>query len=234
MKAQRRHELQHNVLGTELSKLGTFLKKYGTYVAWAVLIVALIALIANYAIGRKRTAARDVLAKYESVTADPNLKFEQRVEDLKALSQQETNRFVAALAGLTLGDDYTARLVNLPPTATADERKKAYDQAEACYRQTLDSFPDNPSAVGRARFGLARLAETMRDFDAARRELTAIKTDPRLAGTPAVALAEKELNELSVLSQPVAMAAKKAATAPSSAEATGATTRAATAPATRP
>ncbi|MCE5276982.1 MAG: hypothetical protein ABFD92_19880 [Planctomycetaceae bacterium] len=228
MKAKRRHELQHNVLGTELSKLGAFLKKYGTYVAWAVLIVALIALIINYSMGRKRTAQRDVLAQYQAATQNPELTFEQRVEKLQGLAQQETNPFVAAQATVTLGDDFAGRLITLPPTTPPDERRKIHTQAESYYRQALDSFSDNVLIVGRARLGLARLAQTTGDFPTARKELQAIVDDPRLTGTPAVAVAKDDLKQLDALAKPVAMQVQLPTTAPA------ATSAAATAPATAP
>ena len=96
-----------------------------------LLIAALIALIINYSVGRKATARLEVLAKFQHATEDPNLKFEQRADELKALSQQETDRQIAAQASIVLGDEFAARLVSLPATATPDERKKAHDQAQA-------------------------------------------------------------------------------------------------------
>ena len=113
---------------------------------------------------------------------------------------------IAALACLAVGDANASRLMTEGSSTPAAERKAYGDQAETYYRKATAGFADRPEIVGRAHLGLARLAETRRDFDAARAEYQAVLAAQELKAGPLAAAAAEGLKTLDELSLPVAMA----------------------------
>ena len=88
----------------------------------------------------------------------------------------------------------------------AAEKTRFHDQAKTYYQRALQRFGDRATVVGRAHIGLARLAESMRDFATARSEYEAVRSRKDLAATDAGILADKALADLERVSRPVQMA----------------------------
>ena len=206
MKARRRHELQQNVLSAELGKLAAFFRKYGTYVVWGAAIAAFVLLVTTYSMSKSRQRHRSIHARYNRATTDQTIKLDDRLKDLEALSEQDTDSDIAALACVAVGDHSAARLATARALTTAADRKRYRDQAETYYRKAIARFADRPKVVGRARLGLARMAEGRRDFDAAEAEYRAVLAMPDLQGGPLADGAARGLETLDELRTPVVMA----------------------------
>ena len=207
MKSQRRHELQHNLLDAELGKIIGFFKKYGNYIAWGVLIAALIILVATYSVSKQRRAVTDIHARYDRAMTDSGVKPDDRINDLTALAVQDADSKVAALACIAAGDAYGAKLVTSLAPMSADQRKENIRQAEVYYRMAINNFANRPEIVARAHFGLGRLAENQRNFDTAQTEYQAVLSMPlKTSGGTIYAAAKKALEGLDELRTPIPMA----------------------------
>ncbi len=206
MKARRRHELQENVLSGELGKVVAFFRKYSTYIVWGVAIAAFVLLVTTYSMSKSRERHRSIHARYNRATTDQTIKLDERLKDLEALSEQDTDSGIAALACVAVGDHSAARLATAAVLTTAADRKRYRDQAETYYRKAIGGFADRPVIVGRAHLGLAIMAETRRDFDAAEAEYRAVLAIRDLQAGPLADAAAKGLETLDELRTPVAMA----------------------------
>lgn len=206
MKSRRRHELQDNVLRKELSKAVEFFREYGTYLVWGGVVVALVLLVTMYSISKSRQRRRDIHIRYEEAMTNRTITVDVRLKDLKALADQDTNRDIAADACLAVGDLSAARLARAGSSTLKIERKGYGDEAETYYRKAIAGFGDRPAIVGRAHLGLARLAESRRDFDTAEAEYQVVLAAPQLKGGPLADAATKSLETLDELRLRVAMA----------------------------
>ena len=215
MKARRRHELQKNVLGKELGKAAELFREYGTHIVWGGVALALSLLVVMYFISKGRQRQRDVQARYQEamfqtrydqILTDQTSKFDEALKDLKALADQDTNRDIAAKACLAVGDVSAGRLVKARSSTPAIDRKSYRDQAEAYYHKAIAGFGDRPVIVGRAHLGLAHLAESRRDFDAAEAEYQLVLAAPALQDGPVADAAAKGMKDLNELRSPALMA----------------------------
>ena len=208
MKARRRHELQENVLSAELSQVVDFFKKRGTAIAWGVLIAALIVFVAVYVRGRSRQKHARLQAQFNTAMTDLALPPEDRIRLLEELAGQDDRQDIAALATVSLGDEYTRKSMTTMagPLADPAEWKSFADRAAAYYRRAISSFADQKPAVARAHLGLGKLAESRGDLEAAREEYQAVLKIAGLAGHPAAQQAARNMQQLSVLAEPVRMA----------------------------
>jgi len=217
MKSRRRHELKENVLSHKLSEAVGFFRRYGTRLAWGALIVAIVALVAVYAINRRKQKRAELWAEYYSLISSIE-KNEDWFVRARNLAEQDSEDRVAALACVALGDTYSAAAAGLMDDVPLGQPPAGL--AEEYYRRVLQQFSERRVAVGSARLGLARLAETKGDFEAARREYDAILGMGELAGQPVVVLAGSGRKRLERLQTPVIMATRKPTTQPASRPAT--------------
>jgi len=206
MKSKRRHELQQNVLGVELGKIGHFFRARGNLIGWCVVAAAVVALIIVYVTKQVGERRRLPEIQYTRLTTDHSVTPDEQVSGLEALTQQGGNPRIAALAMVDLGDLYAQRLLANLPDRTPAERQDLADKARMWYLRTLDAAGATPGMVGRARLGLAQLALTDGDGQAARDYLQAVVDDVALAGEPVKFEAQQLLNELPNVLQPVPMA----------------------------
>ena len=209
MKAQRRHELQENALQSELSHLGEFLRRRGTAIAWVVLGVALVIFLVVYV--RRGGAAREqaLVARYaaaENALGNPDVETEDVVRQFESLAAQSDDPHIAAMAAVHLGDMYASQAYMGEGDLTAAEQQERLDQAENWYRTAIEEHGDQALPAAQARFGLAKLAESARDFATAREQYDAVVAAPGLAGQLVVQEAQRSLERLGRLSEPVRLA----------------------------
>lgn len=226
MKSQRRHELKENVLGSELGKTVEFLKKRGSWIAWGILIAALIALISVYAYKKHRAALYGPLAEYNAVR-NSRLEPAERMERLEALADQDKNTRIAALASIAYADECAEQALLGGAELPEIDKKSLLEKAGGYYRRVIGDFSDMPVMVARARLGLGKLAESRGDFEAARQEYEAVMRMTKLANHPLASHAKDCLDSLKRLASPAPMAASTPAE-PASAPAENATAPAAT------
>ena len=206
MKSQRRHELHENALAAEFAKVSEFFRRHGTKMTWGVLIVVLILFVVVYARSKSRQTAGRLQGQFDKAMTDPKLSGDERVSLLESLAAQRDDQTKAALAMVELGDEYARRMTAAGPTNDPADWKRLADRAAAYYRRVVNEYGDERLAAGRAHLGLAKLAESQRDIDVARNEYQAVLRYTELAGHPVVLLAEKGLQDLTLLAAPVEMA----------------------------
>ena len=244
MKSRRRHELQHNVLDAELGRVIAFFKKRGAQIAWGVVIAALIVLVVVYVRGKRRQEREEVLANYNYAVRSleaPGAGSDELLGLFKQLAEQDTNEPVAAMACVHVGDLYSLRMLLAGAGQSEAEDKSLAKKAATWYRQAIEDHPDELLAVAKAHLGLAKLAESKRDFATARSEYqvaveAAAKTH-KMPGRLVVNEAERAMDRLERISEPVAMATTSPAppaTKPATQPATKPATQPATGPATQP
>jgi predicted negative regulator of RcsB-dependent stress response len=219
MKAQRRHDLRENLLASEIGKVADFLKKNGSYLATGVLVVAVAVFAVVILRGRAEAKEAGVRLQWDRVQQAkyaPEFDRSQLVKELTDLTEQTTDKRLAALAAVELGDEFSRRIL-----ASNDvDRTELAKKAEYWYRWAISKFVEEDLAVGKAHLGLATLHETAGQFDQAATELQAVTKMTQLQGQPVMLLARIELQRLADLKQPVRMAT----TLPASQPAAGATT----------
>jgi hypothetical protein len=224
MKAKRRHELQENVLAIELGKIAEFLKKRGNHLATGALVIALVLLGIVYISKRTSSKAAQLQARWDRALSG-EVKDEQRTQLLTELAEQTDHERIAALASVELGDEYARRRL---AAKQPSERSALLERASAWYMRVLANFPQQELAIAKARYGIAKLAETERNFERAAEEYRRIRGLSGMTGHPVAQLAEIGLRRLKMLQEPVRMATTAPATQPSSQP----TSRPATRPAT--
>lgn len=234
MKAKRRHELQENVLSSELAQIVGFFRKRGSAIAWGVLIAALIVFVIVYARGRFRDKAIRLQEDFDTVMSNPTLTPQARKDLLKSLAEQDDEEWMAALSAVKLGDMYITEMTVAGPTVDPLKWKQLGDEAGRWYRMVTDSFGDEKLAVAKAHFGLGKLAENRGDFETARVEYQAALRMTELSGQDVIKRAGRSMGRLELLGAPVMMATTAPASQPTTAPASQPTTHPAapTAPAT--
>ena len=214
MKSQRRHELQHNVLDAELSKVVAFFKTNGTYLAWGVLIVALVVVVATFASRRSAQKARGLERQYQALLRNqysPNVRLEEQLAGFRKLTNQTDNRRIAADACVYVGALYAALATGSAAVDPALLAEDPTEMARRYYQRVIDEFPGQVTAVAKARIGLARLAEDAGDLATARQDYQAILDNPEMKGYPVRQEAEGGLKNLGDLALAVRMVTTKPA-----------------------
>lgn len=200
MKSERRHELQHNTLDTELHKTVDFLKRHLNSILWLIVVVAAGFLVGKFVSGRLADRRLGPRVEYAEAMGDQSLLAEDRLERLAALGEQDTDLRVAALALLSRADLQVASAM-----LGMDRPEVMYPGAQDDYQKVLDRFADQPVLTARAHVGLAVLAENRGEFELARSHYEAVLATDGAAGTPASAAAMRNKDSLPDLVRPVSM-----------------------------
>jgi tetratricopeptide (TPR) repeat protein len=240
MKAQRRHELQHNTLDTEIRKLWEFLRRRGNLILWVAVGVLAVVVAIWYFGKRSHVEAADIQTKFERCIQMPPS--EQRDQGLEEVAAKTSYPFWASQALVGLGDSAALRLMEQWPNTTIGdaERLELRRQAEAYYRKAISDFPKEELGIAKAHFALGKLAESWGEMDQAKQEYEAVlrdaQTSQALKGQPVLYLAQDSLSKLPQFQGEVRMPASAPASGPASGPSTGPSsgpsTRGAAAPAT--
>lgn len=223
MKAQRRHELQQNVLDAKLANGAQFLKKHSNKISLAILVIAVLVFAVVYMIRSQTSAKARVQAEFEAVMANPGLGVDERAKRLADLAAQSTDEFIAAMAWVTLGNDSAAKAVLSAGRGSEDARRQF--QLARDYYGKAAGYREHPLPVAMAHLGLAKLAEGQGDLARAREEYQRVVAMTQLADQPVVARAQESLKQLDTIKDPVVMAttvpAEESASQPTSAPTSG-------------
>jgi len=217
MKAKRRHELQHNVLDSELGQLLGFFKRKGNQLAWGVLIIVAIVFAGVYLYRQSQAKKLQVQTEY-SQYLQSRAPVDEQIEGFKTLAAQDTDERIAALSCVQIGSLSAKKM--LTDTLTDDQRQTLADQADEYYRLVVNSFPQQKPAVAQARLGLGKLAEGRGEYAAAKEHYLAVETMSELTGQPVLAEAKASLKRLNSLKAPIRMSTSIPATAPATTSAT--------------
>lgn len=211
MKAQRRHELQQNVLGAELARSAEFVRAHRTVLGWGIVIVVVAVIAAFAATGHVRRKALELQAQYERLTTDLEMTEMEQAAGLKALSQGSDKHY-AALALVRLGDLHAKQLVGASGMAAAQQKELA-DIAAGYYRRVIDGYRDQKQALGEAHLSMGKLQESCGDLAAARLEYQSVLLMTELGGQPVAVRAQLGMQSLDSFKDPVRMATTTSAPA---------------------
>ncbi|MFP4052638.1 MAG: tetratricopeptide repeat protein [Phycisphaerae bacterium] len=202
MKSTRRHELQHNTLDTELTKVVDWLKKYKAHMSWGILLVVIAVLGVFWWIRSSEAKIGEIRNLYMQSAVFPGTSQDQgdQVQELKRLSEQDENEYLAASSTLKLGELY---LQKMSASSVEAESKDFADQAALQFNRVIKDFSQNAPMVGAAYCGLAKVAEGRGNLEEARDNYDKVLGMNQLTGYPVVQVAELGLQQLSQLKRPV-------------------------------
>ena len=200
MDAKERHELKDNDLAEFLQNFGEFWNKHGNSISVVILVVLVAWIGLRFYNNMQATSHENAWADLAS-TSTPSGYRERAREDTGFGAIQE----IALLRG---AEQYHQQAIDhknddgvaLPGMMTFDESIK---NAEAMYQQVLGSKSD-PVFLANAAVGLANVAETKGDFDAANKYWTRAEKLANDAHLSAIAAQAKvRMGMLDELKQPI-------------------------------
>jgi hypothetical protein len=211
MKAEERHDLNDNDLGSWLRYgLPVFLRQNGSYVLLVLALGFLGWQLWNRHVQNQEFALQQAWDELNAVDprplalrGPPSTMPDAKLDDNPAIALQRIideneNKAVRAQATLELGNYYLlCVLFDSYPANSRMDRDDALNQAEKVYQKALVDFSDDLLVLGKARLGLAAVAEDRGNWDEAKKqyETLADKTGP-FKGTPIVELGAGKLSKL--------------------------------------
>jgi len=201
MKSQRRHELEHNTLDTEINKTINFFKKHLNKIL-AVVLVALVLIVSWMWWDRSRTQkAWEVQSQYDQLCVNMNQSkgdpaaTDKLINGFLNLSKDSSSPQIAANSLLQIATLYSLQGLG---AVESDEQKKAFDQATSYYKKVVSECGKFPFVVAGAKIGLGKLAETRNDIPEARKLYEAAAKTPGIDGYPVKKLAEASLVQIEI------------------------------------
>lgn len=209
MDADRRHDLEHNALDSELSKLLGFFKTNGNRIFWAVIILGLGLMLLLFAHTHRQKRRMAEEARYRAIyTTAPDMTPEERQAFTNGISTQlvefaETanDRTLGARAMIEAGNIELDRYL----VGGADEERLV--SAEDIFNRAKADFADQPIVVAQAQFGLGVVAENRLQLLDARDAYNAVLGMPGTEGTPIAQAAKQKIAQLPDLAHPVRLQA---------------------------
>ncbi len=208
MKSERRHDLKHNVLDSELAKIVEFFRVHGNRLFWGAMIGATVLLVVIFAKNRIRQRHAQAYQQFEQLQAQVEARPSERIDGWIAFAQDTHNRRLAGLALVAAGDEN----LRLFLSSGGSDRQTYLNRGEELYRQTLAEYSDQPMPAAMAYFGLATVAVNRGDFDLARREYKELLEIEEITGTPISVEAQRMSDQLSWLAPPVAFESRPVTT----------------------
>lgn len=201
MDAKERHELKDNDLAEFLEHFGEFWGKHGNGIMIAIIIFMLVLFGWRYYNNSNAVAHENAWADLSATTTPQG--FRERAVESAGFSA------VPQLALLRGAETFHQQAIQLnKETANQEDTgmmsaEESLDAAESMYNQVLSSNTD-PVYQANAAVGLANVAETRHDFDAAREHWTKAKQLAEGAKLNAIAtLADLRMGMLDDLAKPI-------------------------------
>ena len=204
MKTERRHDLHHNVLDSELTKVVGFFRKYGNQLFWGVIIGATIVLVVAFARNTFRNRQVEAYGRYGRLHASVETAPAELVDGWLEFAQTTHNKRLAALALVEAGNNNLALFLE----AGAVDGEALLAEAEELFRRVISEYADEPVAVAKAHFGLSTVAKNRRDWNTARSELEAVLAMEQVTSTPVTFEARAMLDQLGSLAERVAFVSR--------------------------
>jgi len=229
MKAERRHQLKTNELAESLGELPQYLRDHGAKIV-TVAIVVLAAVVAAYwffGSRKKALSARHAAVQEQIVQLDlaqltmagqaaRRLKGEademfgtapydtdDLAKRLQAIAQEAPQTATGMLALIYQAEAVRSQLLFTERTLSLGEREQLCKEATDLYNDLLAEYPNDTTAVGMGKMGLALLAEEQGQWDSARQRYEEIVTlgQETLAGTVFPRQAARRLAMLDKISE---------------------------------
>ncbi len=186
MKSDRRHELKENELAHAVEVGREFLRKHGSTTGLAVVVVVAAVLVATFMIRAREADMEDVWQRKSQLSFEPDVARES-LDALRAMAAESNNDKLVLSALLIQGE----QALRLAADAGLKSDQELNDIAREAYQTLLRRFAKNPLISGRARLGLATVAENdfAVDGDLAHKaeaieQLAAVMDDTALHTTP--------------------------------------------------
>ncbi|MCK4625292.1 MAG: tetratricopeptide repeat protein [Phycisphaerae bacterium] len=221
MKAQRRHELQENVLAHELGQIKTFFNRYGNWITGVIVAVLIVLLVVWHYRSRSAAELLEQAAMFETLKQgiyEPD-KQASSLEAMVDLAQDARDPLISASASMFAADfcvrQYIVDLRNPEGKQAGEYREKAKKH----YNLVIEKHSDWKIFVAKAHLGLGILAENAADWTTAKSEYELVTRS--LDDTyPVWVEAQRRLNNLKVWKEPFRFATTLPTTAPATAPAT--------------
>jgi len=208
MKTERRHDLQHNVLDSEVTKVADFFRKYGNQLFWGAIIGVAIILVVVFARNTFRGRQIEGYSRYGRLHASVETAPAELAGAWLEFAQTTHNKRLAGLALVEAGNNNLVLFLE----GGAVDGQAFLAEAEELFQRVLSEYADKPLAVAKAHFGLSTVAKNRRDWDAARSELEAVLAIEQVTSTPVTAEARAMLDLLPSLAEPVAFVSRPSIT----------------------
>jgi len=208
MKTERRHDLQHNVLDSELTKIVGFFRKYGNQLFWGAIIGAAVVLVVAFARNRIRNRQIEAYGRYGRLHAGVEMAPAELAGAWLEFAGTTHNRRLAGLAIVEAGNNNLLLFLE----AGAVDGQALLAEAEERFQRVISEYADEPVAVAKAHFGLSAVAKNRRDWDTTRSELEAVLAMEQVTSTPVTVEARAMLDELPSLAEPVAFVSRPSIT----------------------
>ncbi len=232
MKAQRRHELQENVLAHELGKIKAFFNRYGNWIMGLTVAVLVVVLVVWHYQSRGAAELAEQSALYETLKRDVYAPDKEAsvLEGLIGLAENARDPLLSASASMFAADFCAERYVTDRRRSDSRQADQYREKAKKYYNLVIQKHSDRKNFVAKAHLGLGMLAESASDWATAKSEYELVKRSLDDA-FPASAEAQRRLNNLEAWSKTFLFAT----TAPATAPATGPASKPAqTQPASKP
>ncbi len=200
MKTERRHDLQHNVLDSELSKIVDFFRKHGNQLFWGLMIGAVVVLLVVFARTKNTNRELEALNRYDHLRASSEMDLGERIAAWGDLADSSRVRRIAGGALVAGGDDNLRMFARIGGT-----EDKYLDEAEWLYRRAVAEFADHPKIVAKAHIGLSGVAKNRGDLASADAELQAVLDMKDIEGSSPFLVAQRLKEQLPSLEEPVTM-----------------------------
>ncbi len=200
MKAERRHELQHNSLDAELGKTVKFFKDHSSKIVVGVTLVVFVIAAGIFAMHKYETARVEPRIAFDKVMSNlaSDTDKKKTLSQLEVLSRQTGNPDVAAMSLLEIGRIHTDRYVTDPLNCEGDLK-----EARDAYTKVADG--DSPTFAARGKLGLGTLAECEGNLDLARKQYQSVIDMKGTVSVGALDAATENLAVLDKIREPVVL-----------------------------
>lgn len=199
MKADRRHELRENELAAALMQARGFVGQNARTITLALGGVILVAILASFGMRSRAAQREDQWRRLSQLDFNTLDKSREALPTLRSLAFDASDDKFRMIALVELG----RQALRMSQQSDAPPNVEMLSLARSAYEQLLDRFRNSALAVATAHLGLATIAEDMflltreeRYKSEARRHLTAVVEDGRLATLPLYQVAVDRRNAL--------------------------------------
>ncbi len=227
MKAQRRHELQENVLAHELGKMKVFFNRYGSLITGIVVAALIVFLIVLHYRSKSAAELLEQAEMFETLKENIHKpdKRASSLEGLIDLAENARDPLLSASASISVADFCANQYMTDLRDPAGQQAGEYREKAKTYYNLVIEKHSGRKIFVAKAHLGLGMLAESAADWTTAKSEYEQVKRS--LDNTfPAWVEAQRRLNNLEVWKKPFRFATSAPTTLP--------TTVPTTVPATKP
>lgn len=203
MDSQERHDMKQNDLQEFLVNFREWWSKYGTILMLVILVALGGFVLARWYAGREARALEAAYSELDIARGSGNpfalQEVAVRYEDVPG---------VAGMARLEAADLIVREVLGLlprqtdAPPLTEEEKKDQLEQAAQLYLRVIE-LDQSPLQVLNARLGLATVAETRGDFDAAREQYDRIQQQAGETWPALAHRAEQRMGDLGRIATPI-------------------------------